>query len=191
VGALEVVVVEQVVTGVHPSQQQPDGEEVSLSPSSHSFADDIEEATPALVADTSAGGKLLRPWTVSANIQTIGEPPKKSCKLQLLTQDGLETNLLPPKLLMTGELPLLLLKPRSPTIGEPPLPPRLNPLLQLELPPEFTLADSPCLVVKGLLRSTSPPLESRLKVQLPGRFHPTWLRNQTVMVMVTVVLLRG
>jgi len=100
-------------------------------------------------------------------------------------------NLLPPKLLMTGELPLLLLKPRSPTIGELLLPPRPYLLLQLELPPEFTLADSPCLVVKELLRSTSPPLESRLKHLHPGRFHPTWLRNQTVMVMATVVLLRG
>jgi len=58
----EVVVVEeeeQVGTGVRPNQQLPDGEAVSSLPSLHDVADDIEEATPALVADTSAGGELV------------------------------------------------------------------------------------------------------------------------------------
>ena len=54
----EVVVVEQAVIGVHQNQQQPAGAEVRISATVLGIADISEQSTPALVADTSAGGKL-------------------------------------------------------------------------------------------------------------------------------------
>jgi len=92
---------------------------------------------------------------------------------------------------MVGELLLPPPPPRSQTIGVPPLPPRLDPLLQLELPRESTLADSPCLVDKELPRSTSPHPDPKPKVHPPGSSLPTWLRNRMAMAMAMVVLLKG
>ena len=53
-----VVMVVEAVTGVLQDQQQPAGAEVRISAPVLGIADISEQSTPALVADTSAGGKL-------------------------------------------------------------------------------------------------------------------------------------